>query len=139
MARITAYESSDGKLFRDRKSYRQHEANLIAAEKLKALFVAGYQAIELPEGADLASSTYKLLVEHIGLDTVREILNTPFKPTDNSDGPENDNDTSGGNTESNSTVVSDNAQGDVAALATAPSVTGHNDYASDDSGPDYDL
>jgi len=74
LARITAYEASDGKLLRDRKEYLRHESNLLVAKKLQPI-------IEAQVGdADKAAEIQKVIVEGIGLNTLRDLFAIQFKP-----------------------------------------------------------
>jgi len=75
MARVTAYEASDGNLFRDRKDWLRHEANLVAHRKL-----VGILAAELPAGQGDAEAVLKLVRDVVGYNRLRELLNVPFKP-----------------------------------------------------------
>ena len=74
MARVTAYEASDGKLLRDRKEYLRHESNLLVAKKLQPI-------IEAQVGdAAKAAEIQKVIVEGIGLNTLRDLFAIQFKP-----------------------------------------------------------
>jgi hypothetical protein len=74
MARVTAYEASDGKLLRDRKEYLRHESNLLVAKRLQPI-------IEAQVGdAAKAAEIQKVIVEGIGLNTLRDLFAIQFKP-----------------------------------------------------------
>ena len=87
MGRVTAYEASDGTLLRDRKAYLRHEVNLTATERIEAKLTAVlHERGVVGDQATAKVSEFKdLLIRAVGLDYVRELLNTPFKPTDGSD------------------------------------------------------
>lgn len=77
MARVTAYEASDGTLHRDKKAWQLHESNLLADKRLAAALVE-----VLPAEADAShrETIHHLLTKRIGLDRLRDILTTQFKP-----------------------------------------------------------
>lgn len=82
MARITAYESTDKQLFRDRKEYLRHESNLAGAKKIQEILTGQI-------GAEEAEKVVGTLVNGLTLNVLRDILNTPFKPgaTDEDEAP----------------------------------------------------
>lgn len=95
MARITAYEASDGTLHRDKKLFHVHEQNLQSIPKLRDLIAAKTPASDgTPEGeaarnADIESKL-AVLTETIGLSTLRDILNVKFEPKTDTDPDDND-------------------------------------------------
>jgi hypothetical protein len=74
MARVTAYEASDGTLLRDRKEYLRHESNLLVAKKLQPIIEA--QVGDAAKAAEILT----LIVKGIGLNTLRELFAIQFKP-----------------------------------------------------------
>lgn len=87
MARVTAYETSDGQLLRDRKQYLRHEANLIVAAKLAEMLPGAVRA-KLGEAAPQevvdakVAEIQDVVVNRIGLNVVRDLMEIKFKPTD---------------------------------------------------------
>lgn len=81
MARVTAYEASDGSLHRDKKAYLRHEANLIVSKELRTvidqnLFVDGSEE----ERLESVENFHNFLVNGIGLNTLRDLFAMQFKP-----------------------------------------------------------
>lgn len=76
MARVTAYEASDGSLHRDKKVYLRHEANLVVAKKLLPLIEA--KVADPAKAAEL----HDFVINGIGLNTLRDLFAVPFKPED---------------------------------------------------------
>lgn len=70
MARITAYEASDGSLHRDRKAYVLHERNLQAIPRIKAALEAGQPRVE----SDVIALQLRAITDVLTLNTLREIL-----------------------------------------------------------------
>jgi hypothetical protein len=80
MARVTAYEASDGSLHRDRKAYLNHESNLVVSAKLKTI-IAPLVVGETEEArARSAHDVHDFIVNGIGLNTLRELFAVQFKP-----------------------------------------------------------
>lgn len=91
MARISAYEASDKSLHRDRKAWMRHEANLLVAEKLRAILTP--EGVAKPVGVDTEAhakdlaSAYDVIVNQVGLNTLRDLFAIKFKPSaDESEG-----------------------------------------------------
>jgi hypothetical protein len=80
MARVTAYEATDGTLHRDRKVYLQHESNLVVAEKLKPIIAGLVVAPDDAARAAMTADIHDFIVNGIGLNTLRELLAFQFKP-----------------------------------------------------------
>lgn len=86
MARVSAYQTSDGVLLPTRQQYLRHEANLIVAAKL-AEVIPGAVRSKLGEAASQevvdakAAEVQEYLVKHIGLNTIREFMEIKFKPS----------------------------------------------------------
>lgn len=86
MARVSAYQTSDGILLPTRQLYLRHEANLIVAAKL-AEVIPGAVRAKLGEAASQeavdakAAEVQEYLVKHIGLNTIREFMEIKFKPS----------------------------------------------------------
>jgi hypothetical protein len=74
MARVTAYEASDGTLLRDRKEYLRHESNLLVAKKLQPIIEA--QAGDTSKAGEILN----FIVKGIGLNTLRDLFAIQFKP-----------------------------------------------------------
>ena len=85
MARISAYEASDKTLHRDRKAWMRHEANLLVAEQLRAILTP--EGIAAPAGVDEwthaanLAKAYDVIVDDIGLNTLRDLFAIKYKPT----------------------------------------------------------
>lgn len=85
MARISAYEASDKTLHRDRKAWLRHEANLIVADSLRTILTP--EGIAKPTGVDAATHAdnlamvYDVIVDGIGLNTLRDLFAIKYKPT----------------------------------------------------------
>jgi hypothetical protein len=80
MARVTAYEATDGTLLRDRKAYLQHESNLVVSAKLKTI-IGPLVVGETDEArAQSANDVHDFIVNGIGLNTLRELFAFQFKP-----------------------------------------------------------
>lgn len=102
MARITAYEATDGSLHRDRKSWLRHESNILAAKELRAALTP--DSVQKPEGVDEATHAanlervYGYIVNSIGLNKLRELLAIQFKPSaeESDDAPAQSADNAGG-------------------------------------------
>lgn len=81
MARVTAYEATDGSLHRDRKAWHRHEANLIVAKELRPLIE---KALAADSDADARQATidnlHEFIVNGIGLSTLRDLFAVQFKP-----------------------------------------------------------
>ncbi len=86
MARVTAYEASDGSLHRDKKAYLRHEANLMVAKELRALLDPDVQESKRParmddfQFAELLDTAYKAIVDIVGLNVLRDLFALQFKP-----------------------------------------------------------
>lgn len=86
MARVSAYQTSDGILLATRQLYLRHEANLIVASKL-AEVIPGAVRAKMGEAAPQeavdakAAELQEYLVKHIGLNTIREFMEIKFKPS----------------------------------------------------------
>lgn len=86
MARVSAYQTSDGILLATRQLYLRHEANLIVAAKL-AEVIPGAVRAKMGEAASQeavdakAAELQEYLVKHIGLNTIREFMEIKFKPS----------------------------------------------------------
>lgn len=86
MARVSAYQTSDGILLATRQLYLRHEANLIVAAKL-AEVIPGAVRAKMGEAAPQeavdakAAELQEYLVKHIGLNTIREFMEIKFKPS----------------------------------------------------------
>lgn len=83
MARITAYEATDGTLHRDRKEYLRHESNLLVIKKLGPILDEvvrqdGYFSEE--EHQEAVAGLHAIIVYGIGLNTLRELFTLQFKP-----------------------------------------------------------
>lgn len=81
MARVTAYEASDGSLHRDKKAYLRHEANLIVAKELRTvidqnLYIDGSEEERLAQ----IENVHNFIVNGIGLNTLRDLFAIQFKP-----------------------------------------------------------
>ncbi len=85
MARVTAYEASDGSLHRDRKAWLRHEANLLVAKELRAQLTA--DVVKKPVGVDTEvhaanlDAAYDIIVNGIGLNKLRDLFAIQFKPS----------------------------------------------------------
>ncbi|KVP75362.1 hypothetical protein [Burkholderia ubonensis] len=81
MARVTAYEATDGSLHRDKKDYLRHEANLVVSKKLQAI-IEGKTA-----DAAKAAELHDFIVNGVGLNILRDLFAIPYKPgADDGDG-----------------------------------------------------
>lgn len=80
MARVTAYEASDGSLHRDKKAYLRHEANLIVANELRSKIIHLLDA-DTDEAHEEAEYLHDFIVNGIGLNTLRDLFAIQFKPS----------------------------------------------------------
>lgn len=131
MARVTAYEATDGSLHRDRKAYLQHEANLVVAKKLKAI-IAGLvtDGDEAARNAAIAEK-HDFIINSIGLNTLRELLAITFKP-----GAEDGDGETGSAGPAASEGGAPAADGSAPADGGAPAADGAAPAAADASGTD---
>lgn len=74
MARVTAYEATDGSLHRDRKDWLRHESNLIVAKNLQSI-IDGKVADQAK-----AAELHDFIVNGIGLNALRDLFAIQFKP-----------------------------------------------------------
>ena len=74
MARVTAYEATDGSLHRDRKDWLRHESNLIVAKNLQSIIDG--KVADQAKSAEL----HDFIVNGVGLNTLRYLLAIQFKP-----------------------------------------------------------
>lgn len=97
MTRVTAYVSSDNELFRTKADYIRHESNLLAEKSILAELKAKASSDGTPEGDaardKLVNEQFAVLTKTLGLNKLREILDTKFKPSKDDD----KDDTSAGN------------------------------------------
>lgn len=86
MARVTAYEASDGSLHRDKKAYLRHEANLMVAKELRALLDPVKLEAKRParledfQFAERLDNAYTTIVDVVGLNALRDLFALQFKP-----------------------------------------------------------
>jgi len=80
MARVTAYEASDGSLHRDRKAYLNHESNLVVSAKLKTIIGPLVVGESDEARAQSANDVHDFIVNGIGLNTLRDLFAVQFKP-----------------------------------------------------------
>lgn len=128
MARVTAYEASDGSLHRDKKLFKIHEQNLQAAAKIRDQIEKAFPASDGTPAGDAAraaavDSHYNLIVNTLGLSELREILNTPVKGngTDDDDGSAGGSET---NTNTNTNANQNSDGGGTGAPADAAGAAG---------------
>lgn len=81
MARVTAYEASDGTLLRDRKAYLNHESNLVVSAKLKPIIAGLVNGPDEAAKAAAAADVHDFIVNGIGLNQLRELFAFQFKPS----------------------------------------------------------
>ncbi|KWA84288.1 hypothetical protein WL29_23310 [Burkholderia ubonensis] len=74
MARVTAYEATDGSLHRDRKDWLRHESNLIVAKNLQSIIDG--KVADQAKSAEL----HDFIVNGIGLNALRDLFAIQFKP-----------------------------------------------------------
>lgn len=118
MARVTAYEATDGTLHRDRKAYLQHESNLVVAQKLKTIIAGKVSGADDASRTAAAANIYDFIVNDIGLTALRELLAFQFKPN-NDDGDAAGASTGGDATAQASTATSTESGADASAPAAA--------------------
>ena len=80
MARVTAYEASDGSLHRDRKAYLNHESNLVVSSDLKTIIAGLVDGPDDAAKAAAANDVHDFIVNGIGLNRMRELFAFQFKP-----------------------------------------------------------
>ena len=80
MARVTAYEASDGSLHRDRKAYLNHESNLVVASELKTIIAGLVDGPDEAAKAAAANDVHDFIVNGIGLNRLRDLFAFQFKP-----------------------------------------------------------
>lgn len=80
MARVTAYEATDGTLHRDRKAYLNHESNLVVSTKLKTIIAGLVDGADDASKAAAAKDVHDFIVNGIGLNQLRELFAFQFKP-----------------------------------------------------------
>lgn len=80
MARVTAYEATDGTLHRDRKAYLNHESNLVVSAKLKTIVAGLVDGVDDAARAAAANDVHDFIVNGIGLNQLRELFAFQFKP-----------------------------------------------------------
>lgn len=124
MSRVTAYEASDGSLHRDRKSYKTHEQNLQAASKILGLIGGAVPASNGTAEGDAERESaiqahYDMIVNKLGLSTLRDTLNVPFRGVD-SDDNENGNGNGEGAAAGNGAGTGPGADGQAAGADQAP-------------------
>lgn len=82
MARVTAYEASDGSLHREKKAYLRHEANLIVAKELRTVIGQKLHIDGTTEEHEAtADNIHDFIVNGIGLNTLRDLFAIQFKPS----------------------------------------------------------
>lgn len=80
MARVTAYEASDGSLHRERKAYLNHESNLVVASELKTIIAGLVDGPDEAAKAAAANDVHDFIVNGIGLNRLRDLFAFQFKP-----------------------------------------------------------